>query len=141
MRPPPSERARSYKAKTQPEKVLPRSRTKYKVRTIFESVNRVDETQKMIGNAKLAEDLAASLELKLPPVAVAFASVAPANIPSYEGIVPAGCVFWQEAATRMFVPRQRTMRSVRSARGRRSRQSAERETVARTSSFSIVDFA
>jgi uncharacterized protein (DUF169 family) len=57
----------------------------------------------MIGNAKLAEDLVACLELKLPPIAVAFSSVAPANIPSYEGIVPAGCVFWQEAATRTFV--------------------------------------
>lgn len=57
----------------------------------------------MIAAAKLAADLVASLELKLPPIAVSFSSVAPANIPAYEGVVPAGCVFWQEAASRTFV--------------------------------------
>jgi uncharacterized protein (DUF169 family) len=52
---------------------------------------------------KLADDLMASLELSLPPIAVAFADVVPPNIPLYDGIVPAGCVFWQEAAKRVFV--------------------------------------
>lgn len=57
----------------------------------------------MIAKAKLAENLIACLELKLPPIAVSFSSVAPANIQPYDGVVPAGCVFWQEAATRTFV--------------------------------------
>lgn len=57
----------------------------------------------MIGNAKLAGDLIGCLGLKLPPIAVSFSTVAPANIPPYDGVVPAGCVFWQEAATRTFV--------------------------------------
>src|SRR6266542_5237561 len=57
----------------------------------------------MSNHAKVAEDLISSLELALPPIAVSFADVAPANVPSYDGLVPAGCVFWQEAATRTFV--------------------------------------
>ena len=52
---------------------------------------------------KLAKDLVASLELSLPPIAVSFCDVAPANVRLYDGVVPAGCVFWQEAATRTFV--------------------------------------
>jgi uncharacterized protein (DUF169 family) len=52
---------------------------------------------------KLAKDLMTSLELSLPPIALSFSDVAPLNVPSYDGVVPAGCVFWQEAATRTFV--------------------------------------
>jgi uncharacterized protein (DUF169 family) len=52
---------------------------------------------------KLANDLMTSLELSLPPIAVAFSDIAPPNIPSYEGVVPAGCVFWQGAGKRAFV--------------------------------------
>jgi uncharacterized protein (DUF169 family) len=52
---------------------------------------------------KLAKDLMASLELSLPPIAVSFCDVAPAGVPLFGGVVPAGCVFWQEAATRTFV--------------------------------------
>ena len=51
---------------------------------------------------KLAHDLVTSLELSLPPIAVSFCDVVPANVPSFDGIVPAGCVFWQEAGTRTF---------------------------------------
>ena len=54
-------------------------------------------------NAVLAGSLISSLELALPPVAVTFTDVAPADVPPYGGIVPAGCVFWQQAATRTFV--------------------------------------
>jgi uncharacterized protein (DUF169 family) len=54
-------------------------------------------------NSQLAEDLIAALELALPPIALSFADAAPANVPSYDRVVPAGCVFWQEAATRTFV--------------------------------------
>ncbi len=49
-----------------------------------------------------AERLAAALELSLPPVAVAFTEAVPAGVPEFEGSVPAGCVFWQEAAKRTF---------------------------------------
>ncbi len=54
-------------------------------------------------NPQLAKNLIASLELALPPIALSFADGAPANVPSYDRVVPAGCVFWQKAATRTFV--------------------------------------
>ena len=57
----------------------------------------------MSNYAKLAGDLISSLELALSPIAVAFTNVAPADVPSYDGVVPAGCVFWQHAATRIFI--------------------------------------
>lgn len=57
----------------------------------------------MSSNTKRAEDLISSLKLALPPIAVTFAEVAPENVPAHEGIVPAGCVFWQHAATHTFV--------------------------------------
>jgi uncharacterized protein (DUF169 family) len=56
----------------------------------------------MSDNGKLAETLTASLQLARPPIAVAFSDAAPANIPAYNGVAPAGCFFWQEAATRTF---------------------------------------
>ena len=55
----------------------------------------------MSNNQKLADDLMNALELSLPPIAVSFCD-APSNIAAFDGIVPAGCVFWQEAATRTF---------------------------------------
>lgn len=57
----------------------------------------------MLDNAKLAEDLTASLKLARPPIAVAFSNAAPADIPFYDGVAPAGCFFWQEAASRTFI--------------------------------------
>ncbi len=45
----------------------------------------------------------ASLALSLPPIAIAFCDVVPPNIAAYEDVVPAGCVFWQKAATHTFV--------------------------------------
>ena len=50
-----------------------------------------------------AHQLIISLELSLPPIAVAFCDVAPPGVAAFDGIVPAGCSFWQEAATRTFV--------------------------------------
>src|SRR6266566_1105711 len=41
---------------------------------------------------KMADDLMHFLDLSLPPIAI-----------SFSGVVPAGCVFWQLAATRTFV--------------------------------------
>ena len=57
----------------------------------------------MSNYAKLSEDLSSSLALALPPIAISFADSAPPDIPSYDGVVPAGCVFWQQAATRTFI--------------------------------------
>jgi uncharacterized protein (DUF169 family) len=51
---------------------------------------------------KLADDLVTSLELSVPPIAVSFCDVVPPNVPPYRGVSPAGCFFWQEAATRTF---------------------------------------
>ena len=49
-----------------------------------------------------AEQLNASLDLSLPPIAVSFVDAVPDGVPQYDGAVPAGCVFWQEAARRVF---------------------------------------
>lgn len=52
---------------------------------------------------KLAGELMTSLELSLPPIAISFSDVAPSKVPAFDGVVPAGCVFWQEAARGTFV--------------------------------------
>ena len=49
-----------------------------------------------------AEQLIASLDLSLPPIAIAFRDAVPDGVPEFDGSVPAGCVFWQEAAKRTF---------------------------------------
>ena len=49
-----------------------------------------------------AEQLNASLELSLPPIAVSLVDAVPDGVAQYDGSVPAGCVFWQEAAKRTF---------------------------------------
>ena len=49
-----------------------------------------------------AAQLIASLELSLPPIAVALRDAVPDGIQEFDGSVPAGCVFWQEAAKRTF---------------------------------------
>lgn len=49
-----------------------------------------------------AQQLIASLELSLPPIAVAFADAVPDGVPEFDGSAPAGCLFWQEAARRTF---------------------------------------
>lgn len=52
--------------------------------------------------SQLAESLTASLNLAQPPVAVCFADSVPASVPRHTGKVPAGCRFWQDAATSTF---------------------------------------
>ena len=52
--------------------------------------------------ANLANSLAASLDLQQPPVAISFTGTLPAGIKAYSGRVPAGCKFWQDAATTAF---------------------------------------
>ena len=49
-----------------------------------------------------ASHLVASLELSLPPIAVALRDAMPDGVPEFDGSVPAGCVFWEEAARRTF---------------------------------------
>ena len=49
-----------------------------------------------------AEQLTAALNLSLPPIAVAFPDAVPESVPEFDGTVPAGCVFWEEAAARTF---------------------------------------
>jgi len=50
----------------------------------------------------IARTLSDSLHLSLPPVAVSFADHVPEGVQTFNGSVPAGCRFWQEAATRVF---------------------------------------
>ena len=49
-----------------------------------------------------ATALTSALELSLPPVAIAFCDETPEGVGAYEGSVPAGCAFWEAAATRTF---------------------------------------
>ena len=49
-----------------------------------------------------ADRLTEALDLSLPPIAIAFPDAVPNGVPEFEGTVPAGCVFWQEAAARTF---------------------------------------
>ncbi len=49
-----------------------------------------------------AAQLEESLQLSLPPVAVAFTDDLPGGISSYEDVAPAGCYFWQEASQKVF---------------------------------------
>ncbi len=52
--------------------------------------------------SQFAESLTASLNLAQPPVAVCFADSVPVSVPRHKGKVPAGCRFWQDAATSTF---------------------------------------
>ena len=66
---------------------------------------------------ELASDLDSFLKLQSKPLAITFSDEAPAGVPEFEasfpdptpdgrtGKVPAGCVFWMEAATRTFTTR------------------------------------
>jgi uncharacterized protein (DUF169 family) len=50
----------------------------------------------------IAATLKDVLGLKLPPVAVCLVDTIPEGMPSHQGTVPAGCVFWERAAHRAF---------------------------------------
>jgi uncharacterized protein (DUF169 family) len=62
----------------------------------------------------LSRTLSDALKLSQPPVAVAFADSVPAGIKTYQGSSPAGCRFWQEAATQVFatVPQDHELCSI-----------------------------
>lgn len=52
--------------------------------------------------SELADMLAASLNLQQPPVAISFADSLPAGVKKHIGRAPAGCRFWEDAATTAF---------------------------------------
>jgi uncharacterized protein (DUF169 family) len=52
--------------------------------------------------AALAEEFTSLLQLKQPPIAIVFADDLPAGLTAYNGVAPAGCRFWQEAANATF---------------------------------------
>lgn len=56
----------------------------------------------MHSNSEIAESLSEGLGLAQPPVAVCLTDTLPAGVAMWSGPVPAGCRFWQEAATRVF---------------------------------------
>jgi uncharacterized protein (DUF169 family) len=51
---------------------------------------------------QIVQTLTASLKLSLPPIAICFTDEVPAGIANWTGRVPAGCRFWEEAATKVF---------------------------------------
>jgi len=52
--------------------------------------------------AQLASSLAASLDLRQPPVAICLTDSVPAGVNEHAGRVPAGCRFWEDAANSVF---------------------------------------
>src|SRR4051812_1128042 len=56
----------------------------------------------MSSYASIADSLTQSLKLTQPPVAICFADSLPSGVSEWSGQTPAGCRFWQEAATRTF---------------------------------------
>jgi uncharacterized protein (DUF169 family) len=52
--------------------------------------------------AQLSATLVTSLNLDQSPIAISFTDSVPSNIPAHAGQVPAGCRFWQDAATGAF---------------------------------------
>jgi uncharacterized protein (DUF169 family) len=51
---------------------------------------------------ELSHRLTTSLQLTQPPIAICLLDEVPAGVPMWSGPAPAGCRFWQEAATRVF---------------------------------------
>ncbi len=51
---------------------------------------------------EISASLTQSLALAQPPVAISFADSVPAGVSLFSGSVPAGCRFWQEAASETF---------------------------------------
>jgi uncharacterized protein (DUF169 family) len=53
--------------------------------------------------ADISKMLVDCLRLTLPPIAICLTDRAPEGVPSYEGVAPAGCVFWEKAVSGAFV--------------------------------------
>jgi uncharacterized protein (DUF169 family) len=56
----------------------------------------------MSSHSEIAQTLTESLKLTQAPVAVCLTESVPAGVETWSGITPAGCRFWQEAASRVF---------------------------------------
>jgi len=52
--------------------------------------------------AALSQELTQLLHLEQPPIAISFSDAPPAGVALYNGQAPAGCRFWQDAATSTF---------------------------------------
>lgn len=52
--------------------------------------------------SQISEALTQNLHLAQPPIAICLTDSLPAGVETWSGNVPAGCRFWQEAATRVF---------------------------------------
>lgn len=52
--------------------------------------------------ALIASALTRSLSLQHPPIAISFSEERPSGIDAFRYLVPAGCRFWEEAATKAF---------------------------------------
>ena len=52
--------------------------------------------------AALSQGLIQLLHLEQPPIAISFTDIKPEGVGSYNGQAPAGCRFWQDAATSTF---------------------------------------
>jgi uncharacterized protein (DUF169 family) len=57
----------------------------------------------MTNYTTLAQTLQTALQLQLPPIAVTFTDQAPIGLPTPATQQPAGCVFWEQAASGPFV--------------------------------------
>lgn len=55
-----------------------------------------------MSNSELAQQLTKTLQLESPAIAIAFVRQPPAHISRFEGVVPAGCAFWQKAVEGTF---------------------------------------
>jgi uncharacterized protein (DUF169 family) len=56
----------------------------------------------MSSNSEIARTLTASLKLTQPPVAICLTESVPDGVEMWSGHSPAGCRFWQEAASKVF---------------------------------------
>src|ERR1035441_3770844 len=56
----------------------------------------------MSSNSEIAQTLTTSLNLTQPPVAICLTESVPDGVETWSGHSPAGCRFWQEAASRVF---------------------------------------
>lgn len=56
----------------------------------------------MSSYATASETLTSALGLELPPIAISIVDEVPDGVESFSGNAPAGCSFWEQAATRAF---------------------------------------
>ncbi len=62
----------------------------------------MNNSSRSIAYAEMAKTLADSLDLHQPPIAICFTDSIPDGLGKYSGRVPAGCRFWQDAASASF---------------------------------------